>query len=152
MTITMQQVRAQLDRDEPDYRQAAQALGPDALPHLEQIIRKGDAESASRAVYLASLFVHERASALVAMGMERPEATLHVTVAAAARNLVPQLRATMLLRLLDEDDVGVRKFALRAVPEQPESALVAKVERLARNEPQPALRRLAGEVLERTLR
>jgi hypothetical protein len=36
MPVTMEQVRAFLDPEEPDYQQAAQ-LGPEALPHLEEL-------------------------------------------------------------------------------------------------------------------
>jgi hypothetical protein len=150
MAVTMQQVRAELDPHEPGYHQAAHALGPDALPHLEQIIRQSDAGSASRAVYLASLIEDERSAAVVAIGIERPEATVRVAVAAGARNLAPQLRATLLLRLLDEDDIGVRKVALRAVPAQPEPALMARLEALALTEPEPALRSLVLEKLDQS--
>jgi hypothetical protein len=101
-------------------------------------------------VYLASLILHERAGEVVALGIERPEATVRVAVAAGARNLVPQLRGPLLLRLMDEDDVGVKKVALWAVPEQPEPALVARVEAIARAEPEPALRSLAQATLDQT--
>jgi hypothetical protein len=54
----------------------------------------------------------------------------------------------VLLQLLDDDDIGVKKVALRAVPRQPEAALAAKVEALARTEQEPALRGLAREALD----
>src|SRR5215208_2613382 len=41
MTVTREQVLAQLYPDEPDYEGAAQ-LGPEALPHLMQLIEEGD--------------------------------------------------------------------------------------------------------------
>ena len=37
MSITMQQVLAEIDREEPDYA-AFTALGADALPHLQVIV------------------------------------------------------------------------------------------------------------------
>ena len=148
MTVTMQQVRATLDQYEPNFATAAQNFGADALPHLEEIIRNGDSGFASRAVYLASLIAHERAGAVVAMGAERPEATMRLAVAAGARNLAARDRDPLLLRLLDSDDVGVRKLALRSVRAQPDALLAGKVERLAGNDPEPALRSLAREVLD----
>ena len=147
MTVTMQQVRDALGPYEPRYDEEAQQLGPEALPHLEKIIREGDAGSASRAVYLASHIEHERSGEVVALGMERPDATVRVAVAAGARNLPPQLRGRLLLRLLGEDDIGVRKVALRAVPEQLEPALAARLHALAQTEAVPALRSLAQEKL-----
>ena len=147
MTVTMQQVRDALGPYEPRYQEEARQLGPEALAHLEEIVREGDAGLASRAVYLASLIEHDRSGAVLALGMERPDAIIRVAVAAGARNLAPQLRGRLLLRLLDEDDIGVRKVALRAVPAQPEPALAARLEALAQTEPEPALRRLAVEKL-----
>jgi hypothetical protein len=148
MVITMKQVRAALDPDEPRYEQAARELGPDALPHLEEIVRRSDEGLAAKAVYLASLIEDDGASAVVQTGAERPEAGVRVAVAAGARNLAPRRRSPVLLRLLDDDDAGVKKVALRAVPGQPEPALAAKVEALARSEREPALRSLAQEMLD----
>lgn len=148
MAVSMEQVRAALDPDEPQYAQAARELGPAALPHLEEIVRRGDESLAAKAVYLASLLDDDRSTAVVEIGSQRPEATVRVAVAAGARNLAPQQRSPVLLQLLDDDDVGVRKVALRAVPRNPEAALVDKVQALERTEQEPALRSLAREVLE----
>ena len=46
MPVSMEQVRAHLDRDEPDYPAAAQ-LGPEALPHLRQLAQGDDPMLAS---------------------------------------------------------------------------------------------------------
>ena len=54
MAVTMQQVLAQIDKDEPDYERAAK-LGKGALPHLRQIIEADDPMLASKATYAASL-------------------------------------------------------------------------------------------------
>ena len=54
MAVTMHQVLAQIDKDEPDYEKAAK-LGKGALPHLQQIVEADDAMLASKAAYLAGL-------------------------------------------------------------------------------------------------
>ena len=59
MVVTMKQVREELDPDEPDYMKAAE-LGVEALPHLEEIVKTGDALLASKAAYLASLIPDEK--------------------------------------------------------------------------------------------
>ncbi len=150
MTTTMQQVRAKLDPDEPGYQKPAQDLGPDALPHLELLIRQSNATLASRSVYLASLIDHADSAAVVGLGMKRTEATVRVAVAAAAGNLDLQFRGSLLLPLLDEDDVGVRKVALPAVPAAPDAVLAAKIEELAGFDKEPALRSLAREKLDQS--
>ena len=134
MAVTMQQVQTALDPDEPGYQPAAQNLGPEALPFLEEIIRRGNEGLAAKAVYLASLIPDDHSSAVVEVGAGRPEAGVRVAVAAGALNLTPRLRGPVLLRLLDDGDVGVKKVALRAVDGQSDAALKAKVEAMAKTE------------------
>jgi len=149
MAVTMEQVRRVLDPDEPLYELAAEQLGPDALPHLETIVRQSDEGLAAKAVYLASLIQSDRSSQVVEAAAGRQEAVVRVAAAAGAKNVAQSQRTPLVLRLLDDDDVGVRKLALRAVPRQPEAALAAKVAALAQTEQEPALRSLAQEVQSR---
>jgi hypothetical protein len=62
MAITIEQVLDQLLPDEPDYGGAAERLGPEALPHLENLVRGEDPLMASKAAYLASLIKDDRAT------------------------------------------------------------------------------------------
>ena len=64
MAVTMAEVRAALDPDEPDYVQAA-TLGPPALHHLDALIRDADALTAAKAVYLTALIQDERSARIV---------------------------------------------------------------------------------------
>ena len=148
MAVTMKQVQMALDPDEPGYQPAAQDLGPEALPFLEEIIRRSDEGLASKAVYLASLIADDHSSAVVELGAGRAEAGVRVAAAAGALNIAPRLRGPVLLRLLDDEDVGVKKVALKAVAGQSDAALIARVEVLARTGAEPALRSLAQEVLD----
>ena len=52
MSITMQQVLAEIDREEPNYAAFA-ALGADALPHLQMIVDANDALRSAKAAYAA---------------------------------------------------------------------------------------------------
>jgi hypothetical protein len=54
------------------------------------------------------------------------------------------------LTLVDDDDPGVRKTALKAVPASPSADLAAKLEVLREHEPEPAVREVAAEVSKRT--
>ena len=52
MAVDMEQVRAALEPEEPDYPRAAKSLGADALPHLERIITGDQTGLAAKAAYL----------------------------------------------------------------------------------------------------
>ena len=54
MPITMQQVLAEIDKDEPNY-EALALLGLEALLHLQLIAEADDPLKSSKAVYAASL-------------------------------------------------------------------------------------------------
>ena len=54
MPVTMQQVLAVIDKDEPNY-EAFQQMGPEALPHLQMIIEANDGLKAAKAAYAASV-------------------------------------------------------------------------------------------------
>ena len=62
MPVTMKQVRAALDPEEPDYEKAAK-LGPEALPHLEKLISRKDPNLASKAASLAGMIFVARSGA-----------------------------------------------------------------------------------------
>ena len=53
MAITLEQVRALLDAEEPNYAALAR-LGPEILPHLRTLIAGGDEYFATKAASLVS--------------------------------------------------------------------------------------------------
>jgi HEAT repeat protein len=148
MPITLQQVRQQLDRDEPDYNALA-ALGVEALPHLAVLVRDDDPGLAAKAAYLASLLQGDDAADVVQAAAESPHETVRVAAAAGLRNLDKGRALPTVDRLLDDKDVGVRKQALRAVAALGLSALEPKVRAMAARDPEKALRTKARAGLRR---
>jgi HEAT repeat protein len=78
-----------------------------------------------------------------------PHETVRIAAAAGLRNLAPAQAAPTVERLLDDQDAGVRKLALRAVTDLGMSSLEPKVESMAANDPEEALRQLADQGLRR---
>lgn len=152
MTITMDDVRAGLDPDEPDYAAAA-GLGPEALPFLDRLVRGADPMLAAKAAYLASLIPGEARSAVVAAAAASAEPTVRLAAAASLRNLDEAEAGRLADVLLDEADVGVRKQALRSVARfarstaTPSAAMTERVRRVAETDPEEALRDLAADEL-----
>lgn len=134
MATTMEQVRAVLDPEEPDYEKGAAELGSDAIPHLLALVNGDDAMLASKATYLASLIKSEASADVVREAAHSNVETVRVAAAAAARNLPSAKASEVLEELVGDDDPGVRKVARDAVPKRPSSRLA---ERLAETGPDP---------------
>jgi HEAT repeat protein len=148
MPVTMEQVRAVLDPDEPNYHQARR-LGAEALPHLRELVAAGEPMLASKATYLASLIDAEGSADIINQAAQSPDAVLRVAAAGAARNLPPQEGSDILIRLVADDDVGVRKVALTSAGPAATAELQARIRQASQNDAAPRIRELAAQTLER---
>jgi HEAT repeat protein len=143
MPVTMQDVLALIDLDEIDYPAAAEQLGPEALPLLEELAGGGDAMLASKAVYLASLISDPGSARIVERAAQHPDPRVRVAAAAGLRNLPEQDVEPQIDGLLEDSDVGVRKVALQSAAAFDTPAMTTRVQRLAERDPEPAMRDLA---------
>lgn len=148
MPVTMQDVRAALDPEEPDYVEAAR-LGAEALPHLEVLIRDEWPLLASKATYLASLVGGREADRILLEAARSSRAVVRVAAAAGARNLPAPDASDLLLVLLDDDDAGVRRKALKVASPGVRPEVLRKIEALATEDPDAGLRALSSEALQR---
>jgi HEAT repeat protein len=148
MTVTMVQVRAALDPEEPDYEQAAQ-LGPEAIPHLEELVGETDALLASKAAYTASLIEDPRSADILRKAAASDRAEVRSAAAGGASNLSPSAASDVLQPLLTDRDVSVRKVALKSVPEEAPSGLQATIQSLSEADSNPAIRELSSQVADR---
>lgn len=139
----MKDVRAQLDRDEPDYKEAAK-LGPDAVPYLSELVQGPDAMLASKAAYLASLIKSKKSIAVLEKAAKSPEPSVRIAAASGIRNLSEQDAGKVLNLLIKDRDSGVRKVTLKAVSGFRSPALKAKVEKIADEDSEPFIRELAS--------
>jgi hypothetical protein len=148
MAVTSEQVRAVLDRDEPDYEEAA-SLGPDALPLLQRFVESGDPSLAPKAAYLAGRIGGPQSVPILELATASADSSVRAAAAHGARHLRPEQAEAVLLPLLDDGDPSVRKTALQAVPAAPSPALLAKLSILREVEPEPMVRELATELFDR---
>ena len=113
MAVTLAQVRAMLDAEEPNYAALAR-LGPQILPHLQTLIASGDEYFATKAASLASRINDERATAVLRDAAKHASPRVRLAVAGAIKNVARPAAAGVLMALLDDRDPGVRKTALKA--------------------------------------
>lgn len=142
MPVTMNDVLTELDRDEPDYDRAAR-LGPEALPLLGDILAADDPMRASKAAYLAGLIRDPGAETTLQQAAGHRDARVRVAVAHTLANH-EEPSEDLLGRLLDDDDPGVRKLALRSTAARGSARLRDKVSAIADNDPEEHLRTMAS--------
>jgi HEAT repeat protein len=148
MPVSMEQVHAFLDPEEPDYQQAAQ-LGTEALPHLEELVEETDALLASKAAYMASLIEDPHSAEILRRAAASDRAEVRAAAAGGASNLSPSAASNVLQPLLTDRVVSVRKVALKSVPEEAPSGLRATVQSLSEADSNPAIRQLSSQVADR---
>lgn len=148
MPVTMEQVRAALDPEEPDYAKAAQ-FGPEALPHLEKLIAGKDVGLACKAASLAGMIGGERALPTLQKAAGHEDVRVRVAAAHSAGGLPPAAAGPILAGLLADKDVGVQKVALRSVPRQADPEVRSRVEALTKGRTNPAIQELSKKVLAR---
>jgi hypothetical protein len=89
------------------------------------------------------------ANDVVQLAAESGDSRLRAAAAAAVRNLSAQGQESIASRLLEDEDVAVRKTTLSSLSETDRgvgsSVLLERVNRLASRESEPRLRQLAAE-------
>lgn len=145
MPVTMNDVLAEIDRDEPNYSSIA-ALGPEALPHLGMIVDAQDPLRAAKAAYAASLIGGEGSVSLLRKAAEHRDPQVRIAAAHGFRNAASGAPTDVLEQLLGDADVGVRKVAVGAAGSLGRSELRSKVESLAADDPHEFLRTAAAAV------
>ena len=148
MAVTKEQVVDILLPEEPDFSEASSAIGPDALPYLRDLISGDDIHLAVKAASFAGFLASDDAVDVVRLAASHPDPRVRCAAAAGARNLRGTGAADVVAQMLADDDVGVRKFALRAVPTDVPDSLRKQIETIRANDENPSLRTLAARVLE----
>ena len=116
MAVDMEQVKAALEREEPDYPGAVASLGTDALPHLERIITGDQTGLAAKAAYLAGLIGTDQCIPAMNKAAASGQAVVRMAAAAAARHMPEEYRDSLVLQLVDDADAGVQKVAMKSAP------------------------------------
>jgi HEAT repeat protein len=151
MAITLEEVRALLDAEEPDYAALAR-LGPQILPHLRTLIAGGDEYFAIKAASLASGINDARAVPVLHDAAKSASPRVRLAVAAGIKDITHPSVSGVLMALLNDADHGVRSLALKASATRSNAALLAKIGDISRQDPAPRVRTLAAQVLSRVRR
>lgn len=149
MPVTREQVLVQLDREEPNYAQAAR-LGAEALPHLMRLIEEGEPGLAAKATYLAGSLDTEQSVEIFHRAAQSSDVVVRVAAAASLKNLTV-VPTDLAINLLDDRDIGVRKWTLKSLATEQVRLpieLKTKIRQIAKIETNPMLRQLANQISE----
>src|SRR5436309_9542288 len=114
MAMTLEEIKDKLSAIEPTDSTFA-GIGPSEIPVLKRLLADKEAWLASRAVFALSRLSDPRALAILSDAAADPRHEVRVAVAAGARNLKPKDASNILLQLLGDSELGVRKFAVQSV-------------------------------------
>jgi HEAT repeats len=149
MPVTMRDVVRQLSPDEANLNQAAAALGAEALPYLEALVRGPDPLLALKAAYVAAQIADPRAIEVLRLSATNRDRMVRMAAATALRSLPADASGDLLATLLVDSDAECRRIAIEAVPEQVTPRVRQTIEMLALTDPYPFLRELSARVLAR---
>jgi HEAT repeat protein len=142
MAVTMKQVRAALEVEEPKYSEVAK-LGGDALPHLRKLVADENPLLASKATYLAGLIDAKGSGDVVAQAAQSDHVVVRVAAANSAQH-VSDADAALFEGLLADNDAGVRKAAVKAIGSADRGDLKPLVQQLAQGDTAEPIRDLAA--------
>ncbi|MCB0199786.1 MAG: hypothetical protein KDI03_06925 [Anaerolineae bacterium] len=146
MTEMMNQVHNALLPDEPDYAQAAQ-LGKSALPHLMQLVENGDTDLAAKATYLAAFINAEGSIAILETAANSHDPIVRIA-AAGAMQYLDEVPEALIYRLLADEEIGARQFALRAVEIHRPDNIMSRLQEIRANDPVFELREYVDQIIQ----
>jgi HEAT repeat protein len=143
MAKSLNELRMQLSAIEPDEH-TLEGIGPDEVSALITLLDDQEAWLAARAVHALSRIDSDNARAAVVSAATSPRSEVRVAAATTAAELPGAVSDDVLARLLDDPDVGVRKFAVRSVSNRNSVAVRQKIQSIASSETNRRIR-LAAE-------
>ncbi|MGH2603991.1 MAG: HEAT repeat domain-containing protein [Dehalococcoidia bacterium] len=144
MTMSMPQLREQLSAIEPD-ESIYEGIGASEVDLLRELLDDEEPWLAARAAHALSRIDAEPAHDALLSATQSQRSEVRVAVAASAHVLPPRVSDQVLSRLLDDSELGVRKFAIKSVSDRNSDAVTRRLGELAAGEPNTALRRIAEE-------
>lgn len=142
MPMTLEQLTNKLSAIEPNDG-IYEGIGPLDISLLDQLLQDEEPWISSRAVFALSRVSDSRAITILSRAATDPRQEVRVSVAASVSNLRPSDANNILLTLLDDGDLGVRKFAIQAVTENHDAAVHARLRDIESRDVAASIRDLA---------
>jgi len=144
--MTPAELRTKLSVIEPTEAMY-EGIGPGDIASLEQMVSDREEWMASRAVFALSRVGGTEAVSVLARAATDNRAPVRVAVAAAVSQRAIVLPDAALVRLLNDNDAGVRKFATQAVKSGNSEDARALLRRMSKDDAVSTVRENAVEAL-----
>lgn len=150
MPLSKEELIKLINVDEPDYPSIISKLSEEDIPTLVELSKDANPAIATKAISCLGLMKSERALRGLQEVVNHEDPVRRVAVANSLKNMIAIQGSVQLLdHLLDDNDVGVRKFALKTVESGRVLQLKEKVKTLTQREANPALKSLSQQVLQK---
>lgn len=147
MALTREDVLAALSPDEIDYNAVAEHFGPHAVPLLRELIAEGDPAIAPKATYLVARIPSDETSDAIRDAALAAQPLIRLAAASVAPAVGVSDAPELLVPLLEDDDVGVRKQALDSAARfRDHEKIKVRLDEIALGDDERALRAIAEQV------
>jgi HEAT repeat protein len=138
-----------INLDEPDYPEIVAKLSKDDIPILTELAQDPNLAIATKAISCLGFMNDDRAFAGVEKAAKSNNPVLRVAATHALRNMTSRPATEKLLdKLLDDDDIGVKKYALKTVEASKLSNLKEKVKQMHSKETNEHIKNLSKQVMD----
>ncbi len=150
MPHTKEELIKMINLDEPDYPSIVASLTKDDVPILIELSKDPNPAIATKAISCLGQMNTENALTGVQAAAAHANPVYRVAAAHALRHMSKLPAGVDLLgKMLDDTDIGVKKFALKSVEQANISSLRAKVQTLNANEPNEGIKALSHSILQK---
>lgn len=150
MAHTKDELIKMINLDEPDYPEIVARLSKDDIPLLNELATDPNPAIATKAISCLGFMNDERAMIGVEKAAKSSNPVLRVAASHALRNMSSMPAAERVLdKLLDDDDIGVKKFALKTVEASKFSGLKEKVRQMHSKESNEHIKNLSKQVMDK---
>lgn len=146
MPITLEQLKNQLSAIEPDDSTYL-GIGPSEIQFLEHLLQDEEVWMASRSVFALSRVSDDQVLPILSQAVADPRPEIRIALAASVSNLKPEDANNILLQLLSDSDLGVRKFAIKSVSGSHDIAVHEKLKDIQIQDPALPIREIAKDRL-----
>jgi HEAT repeat protein len=150
MPHTREELVRLINLDEPDYPSIISQLHDDDIPLLAQLAQDPNPGLATKAISCLGLMGNEAAVAGLQPVATHRDPVYRIAAAQALRHVPSSTAGVRLLgKLLDDQDVGVRKFALKSVDVANISSLKEQVRQVNLREQNEGLKTMSQSILQK---
>jgi HEAT repeat protein len=150
MPFTKEEIIKMINLDEPEYEAIVRKFTEDDIPTLIELANHENPAIATKAISCLGLLKNEKALKGLSVAVNHPDPVHRIAAAHSLRNMASIPGSVQLLeKLLEDKDIGVRKFALKTVEAGNIKSLKEKVRVLNQREINPALKTLGENIIEK---